>query len=164
MLQELRREQSRAVRPGRLPAGPARKRGEKARPAALTCGADGEDHLYRVEEEEHDEQGDRGADGQEERLCGVDGLNTCRTARAQLGGGGTPPPTAQDSLLLVLLLLNAPVVVGLPSLSFSWFSQSMFNDLRGGRDRTAREISCERNKRGHKCLVRERLFQVQPPK
>lgn len=33
--------------------------------------------------------------------------------------------------MFVLLLLKDPVV-GLPSLSFSWFSQSMFNDLQEG--------------------------------
>lgn len=42
----------------------------------------------------------------------------------------------EDSLLFVLLLLKDPVVVGFPSLSFSWFSQSMFNDLQeGGEER-----------------------------
>lgn len=46
------------------------------------------------------------------------------------------PQHLGHSLLLVLLLLKAPVVVGLPSLSFSWFSQSMFNDLQ---DRGERE-------------------------
>lgn len=40
------------------------------------------------------------------------------------------------SLLFVLPLLKAPAAVGFPSLSFSWFSQSMFNDLQDGRERS----------------------------
>lgn len=52
--------------------------------AALTCRADGEDHLYRVEEEEHDEQRHRGAYGQEQGLCGVYSLNTCNTKQHKL--------------------------------------------------------------------------------
>lgn len=40
----------------------------------------------------------------------------------------------KHSLLFVLPLLNAPAAVGFPSLSFSWFSQSMFNDLQDGRE------------------------------
>ena len=47
----------------------------------VTCSADGEDHLDRVEEEEHDEQRHRGSYGQEQSLRGVDGLNTWENAR-----------------------------------------------------------------------------------
>ena len=39
------------------------------------CSADGEQHLHRVEEEEHDEQGDGGAQGQAHRLQRVEGLD-----------------------------------------------------------------------------------------
>ncbi len=40
--------------------------------------ADGEQHLHRVEEEEHDQEGDRGAEGQAHGLDGVEGLNPAR--------------------------------------------------------------------------------------
>lgn len=46
-----------------------------------------------------------------------------------------PQQHLKHSLLLVLPLLKAPGAMGFPSLSFSWFSQSMFNDLRDGRER-----------------------------
>lgn len=133
LLQELRR----GTKHSGETRGSARRscRWEQRGPGALTCGADGEDHLYRVEEEEHDEQGHGGSDGQEQRLRGVDGLNTCRRGRHQPETQKTAwPHHLGHSLLFVLLLLKAPVVVGLPSLSFSWFSQSMFNDLEDGRE------------------------------
>jgi hypothetical protein len=50
-----------------------------ARDGSGTCGANGEDHLDRVEEEEHDEQRHGGSYGQEQSLCGVYGLNTYNT-------------------------------------------------------------------------------------
>ena len=49
----------------------------------------------------------------------------------------------------MLPLLNAPGAVGFPSLSFSWFSQSIFKDLlreRGGKreeERADREVEGE---------------------
>ncbi len=43
--------------------------------------ADGEQHLHRVEEEEHDQEGDGGAEGQAHGLDGVEGLNPARWLR-----------------------------------------------------------------------------------
>lgn len=126
---------------------------KKKKRKSLTCSADGEDHLDRVEEEEHDQQGDRGSDGEEEGLRGVYSLNTCNatqhntTTHMRRGAGGTNPrrtldaasSSAPHSLLFVLPLLKAPGAVTLPSLSFSWFSQSMFSDLQQGGDGTQRQ-------------------------
>ena len=61
---------------------------EKPYLMALTGGADCEQSLHGVEEEEHDEQRHGGTDGQTQRLEGVERLHVC--------GGITA--TAEDSL------------------------------------------------------------------
>ena len=48
------------------------------------CGADGEQHLHRVEEEEHDQQRDGGSQRQAHRLQRVKGLNPVRPFRLAL--------------------------------------------------------------------------------
>lgn len=66
------------------------------------------------------------------------------------GGGGAQIPdgpaaaAAPHSLLFVLPLLKAPGGVALPSLSFSWFSQSMFSDLQREGDGTRRQPAATR--------------------
>lgn len=83
--------------------------------AALTCGADGEDHLYRVEEKEHDQQGDGGSDGQEEGLRGVYGLNTCRRVRGQRGIASRARAAAPETLTVVrVAVVERPRCRGVP--------------------------------------------------
>lgn len=48
---------------------------KKKRRERLTGRADGEEELHRVEEEEHDEQGNGSAQRQAERLHGIQRLN-----------------------------------------------------------------------------------------
>lgn len=85
------------------------------REAALTCSADGEDHLYRVEEKEHDEQGDGGSDGQEEGLRGVYGLNTCGRARHQQEIASRARPAAPETLTVVCVaVVERPRWRGVP--------------------------------------------------
>ena len=71
----------------------------------------------------------------------------CVCARACVGAGASArvcvlTHTRRHALLLELLLLKE-VVVGFPSLSFSWFSVSIFNDLERERKSEARERKSE---------------------